>query len=440
MSTFLRFRLQIVAVLVGIAVPSTICGKAAIAIPVALALLLCIPELVQRQTWSSLGRRTRTPVGWAVIATAILWLPGVVFSILPELSFEAWARTWVFVLLAALLWEILGRTDDGRDVALRACVAGIAATLAFAAIGFVVPPFLSLLHARGWTENPPALVLKQFASVGMMMMPIALWAAFRLGKKWRALAVLENVGLLWLLVATESRASMAGVLAMLAITGIVMVLRWRSRRVVFGATAALVIASAGVLGWMNTIPHSLWAPRLQHTLNPSIPVWLIDVPRREIWAFTWKKFVESPWIGHGINAVNYLPGANQMVPDVGWQFTYIPGHPHDWALEILAETGVIGFVPLVLAAVFLFARLFVRYHRTHDPAFLAANCVHVGYWVSGLFNFSFWSAWWQLSYVLLLALAYPGLTAGPPGCVVQRSGEEDATSEIDKQMEGSRQP
>jgi O-antigen ligase len=403
-----RLRFRILASLVGVAAPCMVFGKTGVAVPVLLALLLAVPDLIHGQVWRGLGRRANTPLGWAVIATAVLWLPGVLFSIRPELSFEAWARTWLFVVAAVLFWEILARIEGGQSLALRAFTVAVAATLVISAVGFAVPEFLSLVHATGWNPRNPALVLKAFAASAMLMIPVALWAGVHLGGRWRALVTIEGFGLLWLLVATENRASMAGLLAMLAATGIVMVLRQRSRRTVIAVGLSIAAAATAVLGWMYTIPHSPWTPNLLRSLNSWAPVWLIDLPRQEIWAFTWKKFLESPWVGHGINAVNYLPGADQNIPGMGSLLTYIPGHPHNWALEVLAETGVFGFSALVVTAALLFGRLFVMYRRTHDPAFLAGLCVHLGYWVSGLFNFSFWSAWWQVSYVLLLVLSYPG--------------------------------
>jgi len=52
-----------------------------------------------------------------------------------------------------------------------------------------------------------------------------------------------------------------------------------------------------------------------------------------------------------------------------------------------------------------------RYLQSRNPAFLAALLVSVGYWSSGLLNFSFWSAWWQISYLLLMAICLAGTTS-----------------------------
>lgn len=415
MTDSLPLRSRVLTGLVGAAVPSMVFGKAGIAAVVLIAFVLAVPDLVRPRVWRAVGRHVGTPVGWATLVTAVLWLPGVLFSIAPQLSFEAWARTWVFVVVALIFWQVLAASDGLRDLALRVFVVATAVVLAMAAFGFAVPPFLALIHAHGWTEGIPERALKAFASAAMLMIPVALWAAFRLRRGWRVVAVAEAAGLLWLMVATESRSSMAGVLAMVGVVAAATVLRDWSRRTLLGVGAAVVIGSSAILGWLYSIPHFPWAPGALRGLDFLAPVWLIDLPRQKIWAFTWQKVLESPWIGHGINAVNYLPGANDYVPEMGY-LAHIPGHPHNWALEVLAETGAVGFVPLVVVVGLLLFRLLLMYRRTHDPAFLAAACVHTGYWVSGLFNFSFWSAWWQVSYVLLLALTYPGRygSAVPP--------------------------
>ena len=115
--------------------------------------------------------------------------------------------------------------------------------------------------------------------------------------------------------------------------------------------------------------------------------------------------------------INYVPGAFDQIP--GYGYIYIPAHPHNWVLEVLAETGVVGLAPLVAVVAMMLARLIRDYLRSQDPAILAATAVSIGYWVSGLFNFSFWSAWWQVSFMILLALCLshrerPGGGSPPP--------------------------
>ena len=142
----------------------------------------------------------------------------------------------------------------------------------------------------------------------------------------------------------------------------------------------------------------------------ALPTWLVDFQRQTIWRFTLDLGSDAPWFGRGINIINFLPGADAPMPGGG--LTMIPGHPHNWLIEVFAETGLIGVLGLVLVVAALAVRLGRDYLRRRDDAVSAALMVHVGYWASGLFSFSFWSAWWQVSYLLLMAFALAGRTDG----------------------------
>ncbi len=135
-----------------------------------------------------------------------------------------------------------------------------------------------------------------------------------------------------------------------------------------------------------------------------IPIALIDFQRQIIWSFVFDKVFEAPWLGHGINTINFIAGAHVPVPGAG--ITFIPGHPHDWPLEVLAETGIPGFAALLLALIFFFRGITRAYMANGGAAPLTVILVGLAYWSSGLFNYSFWSAWWQVAYLLVTAMAF----------------------------------
>ena len=80
---------------------------------------------------------------------------------------------------------------------------------------------------------------------------------------------------------------------------------------------------------------------------------------------------------------------------------------------MLAETGFVGLASLVLAIAIVVLILAMRYRSLGYFAYAAALAVMTGYWVSGLFNFSYWSAWWQLSFCISMALCLAGLPLRP---------------------------
>ena len=149
-------------------------------------------------------------------------------------------------------------------------------------------------------------------------------------------------------------------------------------------------------------------------LNPNLPEgavvffpsWLIDYQRQMIWDRAFDFGMDAPWFGNGINAINFLPGADAPMPRNN--LNIIPAHPHNWLVEVFAETGAIGAFALLTVVITLCLKLAGDFLRYGDTALLAALMVNVGYWGSGLLNFSFWSAWWQVSYLLMTAFCLAG--------------------------------
>ncbi len=405
---------RLMAALVGIAVPCLVFGRAVTAVVLILA-VLCIFFLPQRGACvQALAMQARRPFGVMLGVTFALWLPGVVFSLDPLRSVLVWTRMILFVGAAGLIWAAF--VEDARMLtpSLRALLVGTAIVLAVSLLAlFAVPELLSFVRAKGWQATDAALGLKGFASAAMLLVPVVLWSWYRLGGKWIYCAVAEALGLLVIIGGTVSRSAIAGLLAMLIAGGIMATWSRRQRRVT--ALAALVVCAMtlAVLAWLYTRPMSPAGAEAPW----GMPLWVVDFHRQAIWKFTFGVAMDSPWFGHGINMINYVPGAFDRIP--GYAFIYIPAHPHNWVLEVLTETGVVGLAPLLVVVAMMLARLTRGYLRSRDPAILTAMAVSIGYWVSGLFNFSFWSAWWQVSFMILLALCLshrrrPGGGSPPP--------------------------
>ncbi len=82
----------------------------------------------------------------------------------------------------------------------------------------------------------------------------------------------------------------------------------------------------------------------------------------------------------------------------------IPGHPHNWLIEVWAETGIVGLLPLLTTIAASFWIALHRFRADIGDDALVSLAVFAGYWASGLFNFSYWSVWWQASFFLIAVL------------------------------------
>lgn len=389
------------AVFLGIAVPAMIFGKTGIAVASILALALSAFHPGRAAAWPPVKTCLSTRVSLLAGLTALMWLVGVVHSLDPLRSFEAWARIVIIALAAVYFATLLTQRHKYVDLCFRVLLATTAFACVIGFIGLAVPEVLGFIHAKGWSPQSSDVGLKQFASAAMLLVPVAIWAVVRFNGFWRALAISDAAALFAIILATSSRASMSGLFAMLLVVGLVAALQFGSRRFTISFLALLGFSALTLFAWIYTRHQAPWAQEMDMVL----PVWLVDAPRQEIWAFTWEKAMESPWIGHGINVVNFLPGADEHIVGMG-RHTFISGHPHNWLLEIFSETGIVGLFPLLALIGAVLFTLIRAFRSSQNSALLAAMAIHVGYWVSGLSNFSVWSAWWQVSALFLLALTW----------------------------------
>ena len=176
--------------------------------------------------------------------------------------------------------------------------------------------------------------------------------------------------------------------------------RKESHRRIIGLVLILAVAVAAVFIFL--IDHTRVTEVPAQVLT--FPSWLVDPHRQLIWGYSLDLAAQRPWMGWGINTINLVPPPPTEPSPIEYGLPVMPGHPHNWIIEVFAETGIVGGVPILVAVASLFVAALRRYRIEGDLRFLAMLAASAAFWISGLFNFSFWSAWWQVSYILVLAL------------------------------------
>lgn len=378
---------------IGLAVPLMIPGRGWLQASAAVALLACL-WLLRR---GAVARpRLAGPHGWACIAVLAGWLPGAVLSFDPLTSLGTWLRTALFLGGSALLLQAL-RADAGRwRLALKILVGAALVLVVYGDLCAFIPELAWLQRGRVLDLVYTRLGMKAAASAVLCLVPVTLWAGARLGGNWRwaalAMAALSPV----LMVTTGSKSSFMGVLAMAAMVVLALLAR-RSGKLAAAAGLAggLALAVGGYLLLSKPVPPVMGNPMFA-------PTWLIDAHRQTIWQFVFARFLDSPLVGNGINIINLLPGAHDTIPGIGAE--YVPSHPHNWLVQISAETGLVGTLPMIAAILFVIGRAFRAYAATGHGDLLAQLALLAAFWSSALFNFSFWATWWQLCFLLLMVL------------------------------------
>ena len=128
------------------------------------------------------------------------------------------------------------------------------------------------------------------------------------------------------------------------------------------------------------------------------------------WHVVVQKVSEKPVTGHGISASKTWNETYADYPEwaahlpENWQYyPVVPGHPHNMALQIWAETGMIGAVLVAFSLVLLGFRLPAPGQMREDVRYAIAGVTGVAF---AVFNFAYnmWNeAFW--SSVALAAVA-----------------------------------
>lgn len=193
-----------------------------------------------------------------------------------------------------------------------------------------------------------------FARMLLLAIPPAVILGFHARERWqRRLSLLAAVILMATLATTYSRGAMLALAVMAVMLLKALHVRWQSTAMVAGALLiVLVLLPASVTRRFITIEQIL--PGEEETLHPDSSF----EERRMLMSVAWVMFAANP-LG-GVGAANYATRYDDYVGATSSVFrqyeeTSALHFPHNLALEVAAETGVIG-----LAA---FAALFVATWR-----------------------------------------------------------------------------
>jgi O-antigen ligase len=380
------------AALIGAAVPTIVFGRAVFAVVLGIAFFALVISGLRCQAWRELRERSRTPVGIAAIVTITAWVMSSFGSEFPWRSFEASARTGFFVSIGVMVSGALKGEPRLRDVCFRAFIIVGASSALLALVEMTIAPELFwALRLKGWLAQPLHTELKSFSSLAVIVVPSIILAGWILRRYWMSLAVACSAAFLFLVWENHNRAAIAGFLAIIGILAAFRLLRPGGHRSAVTLVGFFIFGSLSVAVWLKAT-----RPPIELDADWVFPLWLVDFQRQTIWGQALEIWQKAPWFGVGANTINFDLSASRPLPG-DESLHIIPAHPHNWIVEILAETGVIGLASLLVALLLLSLQLARRYRTM---------AVMAGYWVSGLFNFSVWSAWWQASFVLTLAVAF----------------------------------
>lgn len=386
----------LVGILTGVAIPLRAAGVAAeqgalgLALIGALLIWIGVPGAHQR-----IRAVLVSPMGLSVGGMFACWAVGLVFSFDPLGSLRIGGRTALILAASLVLWTSLKQNVDAHRLMLKALVLS-SLIIALGVILSFNGMIISVFH--------PDMAFKPFAASVMCLIPAVVWAGRKLdgGWQWGSYGFVPLA--LIIIVQTFNRAALAGFITIILTVALVLLLNKHR----FAKAWLVVIVVGALSGLVYVFTKEMHTPVVDGLY---LPRWLVDPHRQYIWQFAFESFLNSPWTGTGIDQSNYIPGAGLPAPGFDGETATLPSHPHNGVLEILTETGLLGFLPFAFVVGGTFWRLLKRSWQSSDEANTALLVLMAGFWSSALFNFSIWSAWWQLTLFTLFAVIASGREA-----------------------------
>jgi len=385
-----------VGLFTGLAVPCSQIGIAYLTIFLAIAAAAAILHPDRRRWLTDAAAVLLTPVGIVIAIVFLFWIPSLLVSLDPMKSFEVWARTICYLGLGTILWAFLRGNADALRLAQKTLIIAAAVTVALAALNFSGgTAYIRALRMKAFEEGYAPQILKRYAAPAACLVPVLLLVALDLGRKWFAASIAIAGGLITFIYLTGSGAAALGLLIGLYCLAVSWVSRGRMLTAAIGVSLLFAAVLAGML-WLYAQPAPTTALFEDYAVHPHT----IDRHRQLIWIFAISKIFDASLFGYGIDAINKIPGANTVIPFLGSE--YMPSHPHNWMLEVFAETGVLGFLALLAALILMFARM-CALPREATVSRYAMAALFGTYFGTGLSSFSFWASWWQLVFIILWA-------------------------------------
>ncbi|MEM1088013.1 MAG: O-antigen ligase family protein [Pseudomonadota bacterium] len=265
------------------------------------------------------------------------------------------------------------------------------------------------------TEMPQNMMRN--ANTMTLILPLLsalLWT--RGGIPYRIAAFVWPLVIAWAGLVIGSAAAVFAVL-MIGLASLVVYLMKRTGfLVLFTSLGAYIMAAPYIFGDL-----------LQMLRSSGIPIPASFWSRIHAWDLVSTRVSEAPVVGHGLEATKswtetYAQQPARMteivadtgMPETVWQFySIVPGHPHNMALQIWVETGLIGALLAALTCFLIGVRLYQIGPLPHIARYAGAGLVGAAF-AFFTFSYSMWNeAFWASVALAAAAIILHGRSAAP---------------------------
>ena len=309
-------------------------------------------------------------------------------SIIINRSFPVVFYLLLIITFCFLLFKCLSKNEEVREKLIKY---------------FVISIFLNLLIVSVYNfiymdySNPFSNEVKRFKGYLNILTILVIMLPFLQKTKINVIAyllILPN------LLISNSNAAILGILV--SLTGLLIYFIYQNflKTKIFILFVFIISLISSFLV-INKLPREFDKSSIQNS-SMKIPTELIDTHRQYIWGFSLNKFFNKPLLGYGPDTSNFIEGSQEIIGSKNTgTMPYIPSHPHNFIIEILLDTGLIGLLSFTIFNLIYFFRIF---NNLNNKGKYLLVCFIFYFWGASLVNFSYWNGWWQTSFFFLISI------------------------------------
>lgn len=196
-----------------------------------------------------------------------------------------------------------------------------------------------------------------------------------------------------LLVSTSMLNRLSLPVVIMAAMSIVMAMAWKWPQMTVKLTG-LAIVLLILLGPLTGFLTGHVNDEVLHSLPLSLE------HRFRMWAYSWERIIEHPWIGNGFDASRSYQDTFNVRG--GLDMVIVSLHPHNAAMQIWLETGFIGAVLAAMSIAF-FIRPAAQFAQTPQRASALTGTMTAAT-LFGFTTIGVWQFWWIGSIFIALAI------------------------------------
>ena len=379
---------NILTILLALAVSMTFFGKAIVGIVMAVVVIVSVMIIAQERR-SVFQKNKITPYIFSKEKIAIIIMLGAWFysaaqGIHPDKSIHQTLEFAGIIVGALIIFTGLSTQHMSFDRFIRWSVIPAAVCAAY----LNLTPYIGE-WAQDWRSS--------YGAVLAIIAPLAFYQSLkkpRQVKYWICLFLIVAA-----IFASGSRTAWVAFAAISVLFPFVFVwhgMHYRLAKIVLLAVMICTAAFAGLHVNKQVIGEASYEFRKERMLTLDRPA----SGRVEIWKNTIEKIEEQPIWGYGIKSAQSL--------NIEKAEGYAVLHTHNAVLEMLLETGIIGFLAITSVIIVFVGHFLISFFRSRDTKLRQQGAVILlacmAYGISSMALTSMFHAWWFLYLVILLIL------------------------------------